>query len=316
MPPRAFTKRGGFAHRISASFVLRRFPPHELSLAFLADALAVLLLARASFSNETLADHALAQVNTSAAMQYDDHHHDSEDAIHFAAFDREFEAWRKSWLEGLIDDYGMLSHYRAANARLKQTTARENSVVFFGDSITEGWSLEEHFPGKPFINRGICAQTTPQMLLRFRQDVVLLKPKAVIMLAGINDIGGNTGPMAIEDSQANYASMVDIAEANAIRVIVSSLLPPSHPGTLISRYNVFKHPPQRILDFNLWLKALAAAHDCPFVNYFDAMKDDNGFIKESLSEDGLHPTAAGYKIMTLEATIRLAQIFLQSDAAG
>lgn len=226
---------------------------------------------------------------------------DENDAVSFAAFDLEFEAWRKSWLETLIDDYGMVSFYRAANAGLRPPAARENRVVFFGDSITEGWRLEAHFPGKPFINRGISAQTTPQMLLRFRHDVVALQPKAVVLLAGVNDIGGNTGPMPLKDTQANYASMAEIASANGVRVIVSSLLPPSHRETLLSRYNLYKHPPQQIRALNRWLEDYAASQGHEFVNYFGAMSDGGGFLTPELSEDGLHPAPAGYAVMAKTA---------------
>jgi len=229
-------------------------------------------------------------------MQHDKNGGRSQD-LDYASLETEFHAWRKSWLESLIDDYGMLARYRTANARLKPPTPNENRVVFFGDSITEGWDLKRCFPNKPYINRGIGAQTTPQMLLRFRQDVIVLKPRAVVIHAGTNDIGGNTGPMLIEDIEANYASMVEIAQANSIRVIVSSLLPPSHQETLPSRFSRFKHPPEKILELNRWLKDTSLTQGCDFLDYFTAMRDGEGFIKRSFSEDGLHPTPAGYRVM-------------------
>jgi len=133
-------------------------------------------------------------------MQHDGNDNGSHD-LNFSNLEQEFEAWRRSWLESLIDDYGMLSRYRAANASLKPSAPKESRVVFFGDSITEGWALEEYFPNKQYINRGISAQTTPQMLLRFRQDVIALRPRAVVINAGTNDIGGNTGPMLIRTSR-------------------------------------------------------------------------------------------------------------------
>jgi lysophospholipase L1-like esterase len=214
-----------------------------------------------------------------------------------ASLEQEFQAWRKTWLATLIDDYGMLSHYRAANAVLPPLTPNENRVVFFGDSITEGWSLEESFPGKGYINRGISAQTTPQMLLRFRQDVVALRPRAVVIHAGTNDIGGNTGSMLMEDIEANYASMAEIAQANGIRVIVSSLLPPAHKNTPISKFNLLKHPAEKILELNRWLKDYSIAHGCGFLDYYAAMSDSEGFVRPSFSEDGLHPGPAGYSAM-------------------
>ena len=153
-------------------------------------------------------------------MQHDGNDNGSHDS-NFSSLEQEFEAWRRSWLESLIDDYGMLSYYRAANASLRPPAPKESRIVFFGDSITEGWALEEYFPNKPYINRGICAQTTPQMLLRFRQDVIALRPRAVVINAGTNDIGGNTGPMLAEDIKANCASMAEIAQANGIWVMLS-----------------------------------------------------------------------------------------------
>jgi lysophospholipase L1-like esterase len=212
-------------------------------------------------------------------------------------FEREFQTWRRAWLESMIDDYGDLKRYRAANATLAPSAPDEERVVFFGDSITEGWALGEHFPGKPYINRGIGAQTTPQMLLRFRQDVVELGPKAVIIHAGINDIGGNTGPMPISDTQSNLASMMEIAEANGVRAMAASLLPPPHRGAALSRYNLLKHPAAKILEFNRWLEAYSASRGAVFLDYFSAMIDGDGFVRMSFSEDGLHPAPAGYRAM-------------------
>jgi lysophospholipase L1-like esterase len=214
-----------------------------------------------------------------------------------AALEAEFQAWRKSWLQSLIDDYGELSRYRAANAALSPPAADETRVVFFGDSITEGWRLEEHFPGEPYINRGISAQTTPQMLLRFRQDVIALRPGAVVILAGTNDIGGNCGPMLMDDIQANIASMAEIAQANKVRVILSSLLPPAHTKTAASRFSLLKHPPQIILRLNSWQENYCASRGFMYLDYFSAMNDGAGFIEADYSEDGLHPSAAGYRVM-------------------
>jgi lysophospholipase L1-like esterase len=242
-------------------------------------------------------------------MQHDGNDDSSHD-LNFSSLEQEFEAWRRSWLESLIDDYGMLSYYRAANACLKPPAPKESRVVFFGDS-TEGWALEEYFPNKPYINRGICAQTTPQMLLRFRQDVIALRPRAVVINAGTNDIGGNTGPMLAEDIKANCASMAEIAQANGIRVILSSLLPSPHNETLSSRYSLFKHPPERTLELNRWLKNYSASQGCDFLDYFIAMSDGEGFVKRCLSEDGLHPTPAGYQVMA-----RVAEAGIDSALAS
>src|SRR5207248_11675291 len=131
---------------------------------------------------------------------------------------RRLEEYRQSKAAALRDDFGELARYRAANTGLKPPAPNEKRVVFFGDSITDMWPLAEYFPGKPYINRGISGQTTPQMLLRYRQDVIALAPKVVVILAGTNDIAGNTGPMSLEDIEANYASMADLAKANSVNV--------------------------------------------------------------------------------------------------
>jgi lysophospholipase L1-like esterase len=208
----------------------------------------------------------------------------------------------------LRDDFGQLARYRAANAALKPPAAGENRVVFFGDSITDAWKLDEYFPGKGYINRGIGGQTTPQMLVRFRQDVVELEPKAAVILAGTNDIAGNTGPERIEDIEANYASMAEIAEANHIRVIFSSVTP-VHNYTPLSQNMYAFRSPAKILELNAWLQNYVAGHpNCLYLDYFSAMVDDRGLLKKDLADDGLHPTPAGYKIMAplAEAAIEKA----------
>jgi lysophospholipase L1-like esterase len=231
-----------------------------------------------------------------------------EDDAQFEILDCEFQAWRRTWLTTLIDDYGDLARFRVANARVKPPAPDERRIVFFGDSITEGWVLAEHFPGKPYINRGISAQTTPQMLLRFRQDAVALQPETVVILAGTNDLGGNTGAMLMEDTVSNIASMAEIARANSIRVILSSLLPPSHSDSLISRFNLLKHPPEKIDALNRWLIEYSAAHSHGFLNYFSALRDEAGFVPPVYSEDGLHPSAAGYRIMAQVAEAGIEQV--------
>src|SRR5262249_48705878 len=135
------------------------------------------------------------------------------------------EEWRKSRISIYMDDFGELAHFRAANAALKPPAPGESRVVFLGDSITSGWALLRYFPGKPYVNRGIGGQTPPQLLLRFRPDVIDLHPKVVVILAGTNDIAGNTGPTTLEAIQANYASMAELARAHGIRVVFSSVVP-------------------------------------------------------------------------------------------
>ena len=211
----------------------------------------------------------------------------------FAGLDQ----YRASRIAMFTDDFGQLARYREANAALKPPATGENRVVFFGDSITDIWPIDEYFPGKPYINRGIGGQTTPQMLVRFRQDVIDLHPNVVVILAGTNDIAGNTGPMRLEDIEANYASMAELARANNIRVVFSSVLP-VHNYTPQSQNLFAQRSPEKILELNRWLKSYVAAHpDCLYLDYYSAMVDDKGLLKRELAADGLHPNVAGYKIM-------------------
>lgn len=205
------------------------------------------------------------------------------------------------------DDYGQLARYREADAKLGPPAAGENRVVFFGDSITDMWKLEDSFPGKPYVNRGIGGQTTPQMLVRFRQDVIDLHPRVVVILAGTNDIAGNTGPMRDEDIEANYASFTELALANGIHVVYSSVLP-VHNYTERSKDFFAQRPPKRILELNNWLKDYCTKNKIVYLDYFSALVDEQGMLKKDLAEDGLHPNAAGYKIMAplAEAAIQKA----------
>lgn len=204
--------------------------------------------------------------------------------------------WRASKAATLRDDFGELGRYRDQNAMLKPPTPNENRVVFFGDSITDLWKLNESFPGKPYINRGIGGQTTPQMLVRFRQDVVNLHPRVVVILAGTNDIAGNTGPELVEDIEANYASMAEIARANHIFVVLSSVTPVNNYTQ--ESLNLFAgRSPTKILELNAWMKAYCAVSGCIYLDYFSAMVDDKGLLRRGLAEDGLHPNAEGYGIM-------------------
>ena len=161
--------------------------------------------------------------------------------------------YRASRIAVYTDDYGQLARYRDANAALDPPAPGEDRVVFFGDSITDIWNLAESFPGKPYINRGIGGQTTSQMLVRFRQDVINLQPKAVVVLAGTNDIAGNSGPIVNDDIEANLASFAELARAHNIRVIFSSILP-VHNYTPKSQDFFAQRPMERILALNRWLK--------------------------------------------------------------
>jgi len=223
------------------------------------------------------------------------------------------DQYRTRRIAVFFDDFGQLARYRDANAALKPPGPGENRVIFFGDSITDIWHLDEYFPSKPYINRGIGGQTTPQMLVRFRQDVIELHPKAVVILAGTNDSAGNTGPMRLEDIEANYASLAELARAHEIKVIYSSMLP-VHNYTEKSKDFFAQRSPEKILELNRWLKNYCAPSstggmkNCDYLDYFSAMVDDKGLMKKDLADDGLHPNAAGFKIMAplAEAAIRKA----------
>jgi lysophospholipase L1-like esterase len=206
------------------------------------------------------------------------------------------DQYRASRIAVFTDDYGQLARYRDANAALKPPAPGENRVVFFGDSITDMWKLEDYFPGKPYLNRGIGGQTTPQMLVRFRQDVIDLHPRVVVILAGTNDIAGNSGPIRLEDIEADYASMAELARANHLAVVFSSVLP-VHNYTPKSQELFAERSPEKILALNHWLKDYCAANGLVYLDYFAAMVDDKGLLKRDLADDGLHPNAAGFKIM-------------------
>ncbi len=206
------------------------------------------------------------------------------------------ERWRASRMEIYMNDFGELARYREENARLKSPAPDEKRVLFFGDSITDFWPLAEYFPGKPYINRGIGGQTTPQMLVRFRQDIIALQPNAVVILAGTNDIAGNTGPMRLEDIEANYASFVELASVHGIKVIFSSVLP-VHNYTPLSQELFAQRPPEKILELNRWLRDYCTAHGLVYLDYFSAMVDAHGLLRKELADDGLHPNKDGYKIM-------------------
>ena len=206
----------------------------------------------------------------------------------------------------LLTDFGWLGHFKESDVKLGPPAPEEKRVVFMGDSITQGWKIEGpdgYFPGKPYVNRGISGQTTPQMLVRFRQDVIDLKPAAVVILAGINDIAGNTGPETLEEIEGNLASMAELAAAHHIRVVMCSVLPaydfPWSPG---------KVPAPKVLALNAWMKGYAAEKGHVYVDYHAAMKDERDGLPATLSHDGVHPLPAGYAVMAplVEAGIEKA----------
>ena len=206
------------------------------------------------------------------------------------------DQYRASRIAIYTDDFGQLARYRKDDAALARPAARESRVVFLGDSITDYWKLPDYFPGKPYINRGVDGQTTPEMLVRFRQDVIALHPKVLVVLAGTNDIAGVTGPTLNEDIEANYASMADLARAHGIRVVFASILP-VHNYTHDAEESFALRPRDRILALNKWLKDYCAQNRFVYLDYFSALVDDRGMLKRTLADDGLHPTDAGYKIM-------------------
>jgi lysophospholipase L1-like esterase len=206
------------------------------------------------------------------------------------------DQYRASRIAIYTDDFGQLARYREANAALAPPAAGESRVIFLGDSITDYWKLPDYFPGKPYINRGIDGQTTPEMLVRFRQDVIDLHPKAVVVLAGTNDIAGVTGRTPNEDIEANYASMAELARLHGIRVVFASVLP-VHNYTHDAEESFALRPRDRILALNKWLKNYCAKNGFVYLDYFSAVVDERGMLKRALADDGLHPTDAGYKIM-------------------
>ena len=206
------------------------------------------------------------------------------------------DQYRASRIAVFTNDFGELARYRDANAALKPPAPGENRVVFFGDSITDMWKLGEYFPGKPYINRGIDGQTTPQMLVRFRQDVIDLHPRVLVVLAGTNDVAGVTGPARNEEIEANYASMAELARLHHIRVVLASLLPANN-YTEDAKESFALRPRERILALNAWLKEYCAKNGLVYLDYFSAIVDDKGMLKRDLSDEGLHPNASGYKIM-------------------
>jgi lysophospholipase L1-like esterase len=206
------------------------------------------------------------------------------------------DQYRASRIAIYTDDFGELKRYRDADAAMAPPAAGEIRVVFLGDSITDYWKLDAYFPGKSYINRGIDGQTTPQMLVRFRQDVIDLHPKALVVLAGTNDVAGVTGRTGDEDIEANYASMAELARAHKIHVVFSSLLP-VYNYTEDAKESFALRPAERILALNGWLKDYCSKNGFVYLDYFSALVDDHGMMKRDLSDDGLHPNAAGYKLM-------------------
>ncbi len=247
--------------------------------------LGVLLLASSAFAQQTV------PANPAAAKP-------ASDCADLPAMQKQLDVDT-----GKLRDWAQLERYREANANALRPAKDEIRVVFMGDSITDGWSKPEFggfFPGKPYFDRGISGQTTPQMLVRFRPDVIDLEPQVVVILAGTNDIAGNTGPMTVEQTEGNLASMTELARAHGIRVVLSSVMPvrdglKNKSGQQLVQTK--KRPPETISALNEWIKKYAAANHLVYLDYFAAMVDDQGFLKAELTYDGLHPNAEGYLVM-------------------
>lgn len=206
-------------------------------------------------------------------------------------------------LQQQLQDWAQLQVYRQANATLPPPQTGDNRVVFFGDSITQFWNLSVYFPDRSYINRGIAGQTTPQLLIRFRPDVIALKPRVVVILAGTNDLAGNTGPMTLNQIEDNYASIAELAKAHQIRVVFASVLP-IHDGT--SKISEGR-PLAKIKALNQWLKEYCIAGHCIYLDYYNSMLDARGMLRHELSDDGLHPNEQGYAWMAPLAATAIQQ---------
>jgi lysophospholipase L1-like esterase len=209
---------------------------------------------------------------------------------------RSLELYREGNARMLMNDFGQLERYRAADAQLGPPAAGEQRVVFFGDSITDIWKLDESFPGKHYINRGIGGQTTPQMLVRFRPDVIDLQPAVVVVLAGTNDIAGNTGEETLEQIEGDYATLAELAKVHGIHLVFASVMPINDYNPTALRF-FLQRSPAKILKLNEWLKKYCADNGLVYLDYFSAMVDDHGMLKAELTGDGLHPNAAGFGVM-------------------
>ncbi|MEM1319595.1 MAG: SGNH/GDSL hydrolase family protein [Bacteroidota bacterium] len=211
-------------------------------------------------------------------------------------------------IDTFAQDWPNLERYQQANAQLPSPMPKQNRIVFMGNSITEGWKQDslQFFDNPAYVNRGISGQTTPQMLIRFRPDVVDLQPTVVVILAGINDIAGNTGPSSVKMIADNIKSMAEIARANGIKVVLSSVLPaadfPWRPGM---------EPAEKVLQLNSLLKAYAEQHNLIYLDYFSAMVDDQKGLRKAYTYDGVHPNVAGYKVMEPLAEAAIAQALMQ-----
>jgi lysophospholipase L1-like esterase len=203
-----------------------------------------------------------------------------------------------------LQDWNQLGRYYADNQRLKQLPPEPGRVVFLGDSITDGWKLAQYFPGKPYVNRGISGQTTPQMLVRMFPDVIALKPAALLVYAGTNDIAGNTGPSTLTMVEDNLQAITELAQAHGIKVILCSVTPVSD---YTARKQTMQRPPADILKLNAWMREYAARANTVFADYYAALADETGMLKDGFSGDGLHPNDKGYALLVPFAEAAIAK---------
>jgi lysophospholipase L1-like esterase len=206
---------------------------------------------------------------------------------------------------GKQEDWANFRKYQADNSKVVAPKPSENRVVFIGNSITESWVHMDtaFFKNNPYIGRGISGQTTPQMLLRFRKDVLELNPKVVVISAGINDIAENTGPYDQAFTFGNIISMVEIAKANRVKVVLASI----HPAFAFPWSPKITEVPDKVIALNALLKAYALKNKVVYLDYHTAMKDERNGMNKEMAEDGIHPTLAGYKIMAPLAQKAIAE---------
>jgi lysophospholipase L1-like esterase len=229
-------------------------------------------------------------------------------------------------LSDQMQDWNQLGWFHAANQELLKQPPDSHRVIFLGDSITQAWALDQSFPGKPYVNRGIGGQTTPQMLVRMYPDVLDLKPAALIVLAGTNDIAQNTGPETLTMVEENLMAITELAQRHGIKVILCSVLPISDYALMPPRRGLrtvqrpaaesapprqirtLQRPPQQILELDSWMKSYAAGVGAIYADYFSAVADDKGMFKEGYSDDGLHPNDQGFALLApvAEAAIEKA----------
>ena len=209
----------------------------------------------------------------------------------------------------LLNDWPNLARYRDDNAKVEAPADGQPRVVFMGDSITDAWGRRlgvSFFAGKPYVNRGISGQTTPQMLIRFRPDVIDLKPVVVVILAGINDIAGNTGPTTLEAIEGNLTSMVELAQGNGIRVVLATVTP-----AIDFSWRSGMEPAPKITALNTWIRAFTQTRGIVLLDYYAALATPEGGMKPGLASDGVHPTEEGYAVMGPLAERAIAEALRQ-----